>query len=203
MLDEREFLSEYGVRAVSKFHAHSPYTFECSGQQFTVSYLPGESTSNLFGGNSNWRGPIWMPVNYLLIESLREFHRYYGDDFKIECPTRSGQYLTLTEVASELSRRLCRLFLRDQAGRRAVFGDSRVHQQDPAFRDNVLFHEYFHGDSGRGLGASHQTGWSGLVAMLLKPHRESACSIRAGESGAVERVREKPAARGAHDRMLE
>jgi hypothetical protein len=203
MLDETEFLSEYGVRAVSKFHAHSPYTFECSGQQFTVSYLPGESTSNLFGGNSNWRGPIWMPVNYLLIESLREFHRYYGDDFKIECPTRSGQYLTLTEVASELSRRLCRLFLRDQAGRRAVFGDSRVHQQDPAFRDNVLFHEYFHGDSGRGLGASHQTGWSGLVAMLLKPHRESACSIRAGESGAVERVREKPAARGAHDRMLE
>src|SRR5262249_50378613 len=125
MLDENEFLSDYGVRSLSKFHAHSPYVLEHAGQKFTVSYAPGESTSNLFGGNSNWRGPIWMPVNYLIIESLREFHRYYGDDFKVECPTHSGKYFTLNEIAAELSQRLSRLFLRDTEGRRPVFGDSR------------------------------------------------------------------------------
>ena len=168
MLDETEFLSDYGIRAVSKFHEKNPYVFEHEGSRFSVSYAPGESTSGVFGGNSNWRGPIWMPVNFLLIESLRRFHRYYGDDFRVECPVGSGRYLNLEEVATELSRRLSRLFLIDENGRRPVFGDSACHQSDPAFRDNVLFYEYFHGDSGRGVGASHQTGWTGLVALLLR-----------------------------------
>ena len=168
MLDETEFLSDYGIRAVSKSHEKSPYVFEHEGSRFSVSYAPGESTSGVFGGNSNWRGPIWMPVNFLLIESLRRFHRYYGDDFRVDCPVGSGRYLNLEEVATELSRRLSRLFLIDENGRRPVFGDSARHQSDPAFRDNVLFYEYFHGDSGRGVGASHQTGWTGLVALLLR-----------------------------------
>jgi Mannosylglycerate hydrolase MGH1-like glycoside hydrolase domain len=167
MLDESEFLSEYGVRAVSKHHQDEPFVFEHQGNRLSIGYVPGEAISNLFGGNSNWRGPIWMPVNYLLIESLRRFHRYYGDEFKVECPTGSGRYLSLHEVAIELSRRLSRLFLRDETGRRAVFGDSERHRNDPAFRDHVLFYEYVHGDTGRGIGASHQTGWTGLVAMLL------------------------------------
>ena len=171
-LDETEFLSEYGVRALSKAHAASPYVFEHEGRQYKVGYVPGESTSGLFGGNSNWRGPIWMPVNYLLIESIYEFHRYYGEDFKVECPVGSGKLLTLREVAEELSRRLCRLFLRGADGRRPVLGDHPV-LQDPEFRDHVLFYEYFHGDTGRGVGASHQTGWSGLVALLLQPRAPS------------------------------
>jgi Glycosyl hydrolase family 63 C-terminal domain len=169
MLDETEFLSDYGVRALSKQHLTAPFEMEVRGERFTVKYLPAESESGLFGGNSNWRGPIWMPVNYLVIESLQRFHHYYGDDFKVECPTGSGQYLTLLEIADELSRRLCRLFLRDDQGRRAVFGDSRLLRDDPHFRDYVPFFEYFHGDSGRGVGASHQTGWTGLVAKLLMP----------------------------------
>jgi hypothetical protein len=167
MLDESEFLSDYGVRAVSKRHESKPFVFEHEGNRFGIGYVPGESTSHLFGGNSNWRGPIWMPVNFLLIESLRRFHRYYGDDFLVECPVGSGQYLNLDQVADELSLRLARLFLKDADGRRPVFGDSLGHATDPAFRDNVLFHEYFHGDTGRGIGASHQTGWTGLVALLL------------------------------------
>jgi hypothetical protein len=136
-----------------------------------VRYQPGESDSGLFGGNSNWRGPIWFPVNYLIIESLQKFHRYYGDDFKIECPTRSGRFITINEVAEELTNRLTRLFLRGADGRRPVFGDCRKLQEDPHFRDYVLFHEYFHGDTGRGVGASHQTGWTGLVAKLFQPRR--------------------------------
>jgi Mannosylglycerate hydrolase MGH1-like glycoside hydrolase domain len=167
-LDETEFLSDYGIRALSKAHAENPYVFEHEGQQYKVGYVPGESTSGLFGGNSNWRGPIWMPVNYLLIESIYEFYRYYGEDFKVECPVGSGRLLTLRQVAEELSRRLCRLFLRGADGRRPVLGDHAVHC-DPEFRDHVLFYEYFHGDTGRGVGASHQTGWSGLVALLLQP----------------------------------
>jgi hypothetical protein len=167
-LDETEFLSDYGIRALSKAHAENPYVFEHEGRQYKVGYVPGESTSGLFGGNSNWRGPIWMPVNYLLIESIHEFHRYYGEDFKVECPVGSGKLLNLREVAEELSRRLCRLFLRGADGKRPVLGDHPV-QQDPEFRDHVLFYEYFHGDTGRGVGASHQTGWSGLVALLLQP----------------------------------
>jgi hypothetical protein len=135
----------------------------------TVDYQPGESTSSIFGGNSNWRGPIWMPVNYLLIESLQRFHRYYGDDFKVECPTGSGTFLTLREIANELAQRLSRLFLRNAEGGRPAAGDCQTAQHDPYFKDHVLFYEYFHGDTGRGLGASHQTGWTGLVANLLKP----------------------------------
>ncbi|MGH8046748.1 MAG: MGH1-like glycoside hydrolase domain-containing protein, partial [Chthoniobacterales bacterium] len=167
MLDETEFLSAYGVRAISKFHEANPYVFGCCGNEVGVSYQPGESESGLFGGNSNWRGPIWMPVNFLLIESLRRFHRYYGDDFKIECPTGSGVFLSIAEVADELSRRLTQLFLRNKDGHRAVFHGNERMQTDPHFRDHVLFHEYFHGDTGRGVGASHQTGWTGLVANLL------------------------------------
>jgi hypothetical protein len=168
MLDESEFLSDYGVRAVSKYHEPHPFAFEHQGNRFEIGYVPGESVSNLFGGNSNWRGPIWMPVNYLLIESLRRFHRYYGDEFTVECPVGSGRKLTLAEVADELSRRLSRLFLKDASGRRPVFGESLRHRDHPTFRDHILFHEYFHGDTGRGIGASHQTGWTGLVALLLR-----------------------------------
>jgi hypothetical protein len=136
-----------------------------------VRYQPAESDSGLFGGNSNWRGPIWFPVNYLLIESLQKFHYYYGDDFKVECPTGSGNFITIEEVAEQLTRRLGRLFLRDEQGRRAVFGDNAKLQSDPHFRDHLLFHEYFHGDNGRGVGASHQTGWTGAIAKLLQPRR--------------------------------
>jgi hypothetical protein len=170
MLDETEFLSQYGIRALSKCHEHEPYVFESMGQQFTVKYQPGESDSGLFGGNSNWRGPIWMPVNYLIIESLRRFHNYYGDEFRVECPTGSGNLMTLHEVADELADRLARIFLPDENGRRPVFNHYGRFQTDPHFRDYVLFHEYFHGDSGRGVGASHQTGWTGLIAALIAPH---------------------------------
>jgi len=168
MLDETEFLSEYGVRALSRHHEKQPFEFSVNGQVLSVSYLPGESTSGLFGGNSNWRGPIWMPVNYLIIESLQKFHHYYGDDFLVECPTGSGNFMNIRQIASELSRRLCRLFLRDRQGRRAIFGDNEKLQTDPHFRDHLLFYEYFHGDNGRGVGASHQTGWTGLIAKLLQ-----------------------------------
>jgi hypothetical protein len=171
MLDETEFLSPYGVRALSKHHEAHPYVFAYHGSSVTVKYLPAESDSGLFGGNSNWRGPIWFPVNYLLIESLQKFHHYYGDDFKIECPTGSGTLITIEEVALELSRRLVRIFLRDEHGRRAVFGEHPKLQNDAHFRDHLLFYEYFHGDNGRGVGASHQTGWTGAVAKLLQPRR--------------------------------
>jgi hypothetical protein len=171
MLDESEFLSDFGVRALSKHHDQQPYVFDCLGQWLSVQYKPAESDSGLFGGNSNWRGPIWFPVNYLLIESLQKFHHYYGDDFKIECPTGSGNFITIEEVAEELVRRLSRIFLRDEAGRRAVFGEHPKLQHDPHFRDHVLFYEYFHGDNGRGVGASHQTGWTGAIAKLLQPRR--------------------------------
>ncbi len=169
MLDETEFLSPYGVRALSRAYAEHPYRFELGGSSIAVQYQPGESDSGLFGGNSNWRGPIWMPVNYLLIESLQKFHHYYGDEFKVECPSGSGQYLSLQQVAEELGRRLSRLFLRDQNGERAVFGTNRKLQLDPHFRDLIHFYEYFHGDTGRGVGASHQTGWTGLIAKILHP----------------------------------
>ncbi|MGH7054870.1 MAG: MGH1-like glycoside hydrolase domain-containing protein, partial [Stellaceae bacterium] len=167
MLDENEFLSDYGVRSLSKFHEEHPYVLEHAGHRYAVGYVPGEGNSGMFGGNSNWRGPIWMPVNFLLIESLRRFHDYYGDDFKVECPTGSGRLLHLGEVADELARRLCRIFKIDKFGNRAVFGGSPLHRDDPLFRDHLLFYEYFHGDTGRGVGASHQTGWTGLIALLL------------------------------------
>jgi hypothetical protein len=167
MLDESAFLSPYGVRGVSRVHRDAPFTLDLDGQHFAMGYVPGDSNTREFGGNSNWRGPVWMPVNYLLIESLYMFHRYYGDDFRIEYPTGSGTTLSLREVAQELSLRLTRLFLRDESGARPVFGQSRMLQDDPHFRDHLLFFEYFHGDTGQGLGASHQTGWTGLVALLL------------------------------------
>ena len=168
MLDSMEFLSDFGIRSMSKYHAAHPFELPVNGVSYSVQYEPAESHSELFGGNSNWRGPIWFPLNYLLIESLEKFYYYYGDDFKVECPTGSGKYLNLKEVADELSKRLIRLFLRDKTGRRSFNGDSELSQRDPHFRDYLLFHEFFHGDNGTGLGASHQTGWTGLVAMLLQ-----------------------------------
>ena len=172
MLDPAEFLSPYGVRGLSRYHAEHPYVFETDGADYTVEYQPAESDSGLFGGNSNWRGPVWFPVNYLIIESLQQFHHFYGDDFKVECPTGSGHYLTIAEIAAELSRRLCRIFTRDDQGRRAVFGGETIFQHDPHWRDYLVFSEYFHGDNGAGLGASHQTGWTGLVAKLLQQQGE-------------------------------
>lgn len=171
MLDESEFFSDYGIRALSKYHEQHPYEVWAKGTKFSVEYTPAESITGLFGGNSNWRGPIWMPVNYLIVESLQRFHYFYGDDFKLECPTGSGKYLTLNEIADEISKRLSSLFLLDENGRRPVFGHYERFQNDPHFKNYVLFYEYFHGDTGRGVGASHQTGWTGLVAKLLQPRR--------------------------------
>jgi hypothetical protein len=167
MLDENEFLSPYGIRAVSRFHQDRPYVLHVNGDEHRVDYEPAESSSGLFGGNSNWRGPVWFPVNYLLIESLQKFHHYYGDDLKVEYPTGSGKKMNLWDISLELSRRLSRIFLLDENGRRPVFGENSKFQVDPHFRDHVLFYEYFHGDDGSGVGASHQTGWTGLVAKLL------------------------------------
>ena len=167
MLDETEFLSDYGIRALSKFHDKNPYNFYIDGQTFSVQYSPGESTTSLFGGNSNWRGPIWMPVNYMIVESLRSFYQYYGPDFKVESPVGSGKFMNLNEVADEISNRLANLFLRDKDGRRPFLGDNHTLQNDPHFNNYIHFFEYFHGDTGRGVGASHQTGWTGLVAALI------------------------------------
>lgn len=160
-------LSPFGIRALSRAHLENPYAFHADGREYRVDYEPGESSTNLFGGNSNWRGPIWFPVNYLLIESLQKYHHYLGDGFRVEFPTGSGNYLSLAEVARELSHRLARLFLRDGSGDRPVHGGNPIYRDDPAWNRLVLFHEYFHGDTGEGLGASHQTGWTGLVAKLL------------------------------------
>jgi len=169
MLDETEFLSPYGVRALSRTHESAPYVYRHNGMDLTVSYQPAESDSGLFGGNSNWRGPIWFPVNFLIIESLQKFHHYYGDDFRIECPTGSGRFMSINDAANELANRLTRIFLADDNGQRPVYANHPRIQSDAHFRDHVLFYEYFHGDTGRGVGASHQTGWTGLVAKLLMP----------------------------------
>ena len=192
MLDETEFLSDYGVRALSKVHERNPYRLDANGMTNEVHYWPAESMSGLFGGNSNWRGPIWMPVNYLIIESLQKFHHYYGDDFKVECPTGSGKFITITEVADELSRRLSRLFLKGEDGQRPVLKYHPKLASDPHFKDYVLFHEYFHGDTGRGVGASHQTGWTGLVAKLLHPRKmkAKAAAPKPIKAAAEPRVRE-------------
>jgi hypothetical protein len=168
MLDESEFLSPYGIRSLSKFHAAHPYVFNVHGQEYRVDYLPAESNTGMFGGNSNWRGPVWMPVNVLLIRALLNFYLYYGDTFKVECPTGSGCLMNLFEVAKELADRLTRLFLRDDQRRRPVYGGTSIFQSDPHWRDHILFYEYFHGDNGAGLGASHQTGWTGVVAKLIE-----------------------------------
>ncbi len=172
MLNETEFLSDYGIRAISKCHAEHPYVFDANGTQFSVNYEPAESSSGLFGGNSNWRGPIWFPVNFLLIESLQTFHHYLGNEFKVECPTGSNQLLNLQEVAAELSQRLIRIFVKNESNQRPVYGDTQIFQHDPHWQNLILFYEYFHGDNGAGIGASHQTGWTGLVASLIQQFGE-------------------------------
>jgi glycosyl hydrolase family 63 len=168
MVDKEEFLSPHGIRALSKYHAAHPYILPVDGMEHRVDYEPGESQSGLFGGNSNWRGPVWFPMNFLMIESLQKFHHYYGDDFRVECPTGSGQQMSLWEVGAEISRSLTHIFLRDENGRRPLHGSIEKFQNDPNWRDLILFYEYFHGDTGAGLGASHQTGWTGLVSKLLE-----------------------------------
>ena len=170
MLDESEFLSPFGIRSLSKYHEQNPFELAIMGTQFSVNYEPGESETALFGGNSNWRGPIWMPINFLIIESLQRFHYYYGDEFKVEYPTGSGNLLTLKQISEELSKRLIKLFVKDENGNRPVSGSNEKIQRDPNFNNYILFHEYFHGDNGIGLGASHQTGWSGLIAKIIQPH---------------------------------
>jgi hypothetical protein len=172
MLDEEEFLSPYGIRALSRIHHDHPYTLSVNGMEHRVDYEPAESSTGLFGGNSNWRGPIWFPVNFLLIESLQKFHFYLGDGYKVECPTGSGRMMTLWEVAGEIARRLSHIFLRGPDGRRPVFGGTEKFQNDPHWRDLIPFHEYFHGDNGAGIGASHQTGWTALVAKLIQQSGE-------------------------------
>ncbi len=173
MLDENEFLSPYGIRALSRYHRDHPYTLKVDGTEYRVDYEPAESSTGLFGGNSNWRGPIWFPVNFLLIESLQKFHFFLGDSYKVECPTGSGQTANLWQVAGEISQRLTRIFTRDRNGRRPVFGGSEKFQSDPYWRDLIPFNEYFHGDNGAGIGASHQTGWTALVAKLIQQYGES------------------------------
>jgi hypothetical protein len=167
MLDEREFLSPYGVRSVSKYHQDHPFVMELEGHTHRLDYEPGESTTDLFGGNSNWRGPIWFPVNFLIIQALREYHRYYGSSFQVECPTGSGKMMTLEQVACEIAHRVARIFIRNTNGKRPVFGDSQLFNSDPNWKDFIPFHEYFHGDTGRGCGANHQTGWTGLISQIL------------------------------------
>ena len=167
MLDENEFLGPYGLRSLSKYHQNHPFTFWTGGQEYKVQYLPAESNTGMFGGNSNWRGPVWMPVNVLVIRALLNLYQFYGDEFKVECPTGSGKYMNLFEVAKEISERLAKIFLRDENGKRPVYGGAEKFQNDPAWKDMILFYEYFHGDNGAGLGASHQTGWTGMVAVLM------------------------------------
>jgi hypothetical protein len=168
VLDESEFLSPNGVRSMSRFHAEHPYTLDVGGTTYAVEYAPGESVSGLFGGNSNWRGPVWLPPNYLLIEALDRYHLFYGNDLKVECPTGSGQYMNLSEVARELERRLAAIFLPDPSGNRPVHAGDARYAHDPYWKDLVLFYEYFHGDTGRGVGASHQTGWTALVVRCIE-----------------------------------
>src|SRR5688500_16351308 len=167
MLDENEFLGAHGIRALSRHHADHPYVMHAGGQEYRVSYVPGESDSGMFGGNSNWRGPIWMPVNALIIRALLQYYSYYGADFIVECPTGSGRRMNLYQVAEEISRRLAGIFLKAADGRRPVYGGTEKFQSDPHWRDHILFYEYFHGDNGAGLGASHQTGWTAVVARTM------------------------------------
>ena len=171
LFDESEFLSPHGLRALSAYHRDHPYQFDVEGYHSSIDYEPAESTTSMFGGNSNWRGPIWMPVNYLVVESLERYHRFYGNDFEIEYPTGSGQRLTLDRITADLQDRLISLFTRDDSGRRPCFGGTERMQTDPAWKDNLIFSEYFHGDNGAAIGAFHQTGWTGLVAdLILRRH---------------------------------
>ncbi|MDE5097442.1 MAG: glucosidase [Trichodesmium sp. St16_bin4-tuft] len=177
MLDENEFFSDYGVRSLSRYHAENPYIFYADEDEYRVDYEPAESVSAMFGGNSNWRGPIWFPINHLMIESLQRFHNYLGDDFRVECPTGSGQMMNLWEVSLEIEARLINIFLKDKNGKRPVYGDTEMFQNDDHWQDLILFYEYFHGDKGAGLGANHQTGWTGLVAKLIQQRSEYSCEI--------------------------
>ncbi|MBV8477971.1 MAG: glucosidase, partial [Acidobacteria bacterium] len=188
MLDENEFLSPYGIRALSRYHLDHPYGINMHGQEYRVSYLPAESDTGMFGGNSNWRGPIWMPVNAVLIRALMNFYLYYGDSFKVECPTGSGKMMNLFEVAAEIGKRLVSIFLRDEFGSRPVFGGTEKFQNDPHWRDYLLFYEYFHGDNGAGIGASHQTGWTGLAASFIQIFGtlEAKDFLEAGKRGGFE-----------------
>ncbi len=190
MLDENEFLSPYGIRALSRYHLENPYVFRVHGEEFRVGYLPGESDSGMFGGNSNWRGPIWMPVNVVIVRALLNYYLYYGDNFKIECPTGSGKMMNLFEVSKEIASRLTNIFLRDEHGRRPVYGGTEKFQSDPYWRDHILFYEFFHGDNGAGLGASHQTGWTGLVAKLIQLYGflDPQKVLQAGKAAAFDRV---------------
>jgi len=168
VLDEAEFLSPHGVRSLSRVHADHPFVLDAMGTRYSVEYAPGESASGLFGGNSNWRGPVWLPLNYLLIEALDRYHLFYGDDLTVECPTGSGRFMTLGAVAREIERRLATLFLADESGARPVHGGDERYASDPFWKDLVLFYEYFHGDTGRGIGASHQTGWTALIVRSIE-----------------------------------
>jgi len=168
VLNEDEFLSDYGIRSLSKIHLEEPFVFDGGGSEHIVRYVPGESDSPMFGGNSNWRGPVWFPLNYLLIQSLRRYHSFYGDTFQIECPTGSGNFMALDAVADEIQRRLVKLFVPDENGNRPCHGGDERYRDDKHWKDHVLFYEYFHGDTGKGLGASHQTGWTALVSELLR-----------------------------------
>jgi hypothetical protein len=190
MLDEREFLSPYGIRSLSRYHAEHPYVINVGGNEYRVDYLPAESNTGMFGGNSNWRGPIWMPVNLLLIRALLQFYAYYGDNFRIECPTGSGKLMNLFEVSREISHRLQSIFCRDEKGRRPVYGGTEKFQSDPHWRDHILFYEYFHGDNGAGLGASHQTGWTGVVGALIRlyGHLDPKRFLEVGKRAAFENV---------------
>jgi Glycosyl hydrolase family 63 C-terminal domain len=172
VLDEEEFLSPHGIRSLSRYHKDHPYVLNVDGVDHCVDYEPAESTTDLFGGNSNWRGPVWFPVNYLLVESLQKYHFFFGDDLKVPCPFRGGPIMNLWQVGTEISRRLSRVFLPRPDGRRPVFGGTEVFQRDPHWRDLLLFYEYFHGDNGAGIGASHQTGWTAIVAKLLQQSGE-------------------------------
>jgi hypothetical protein len=168
MLDENEFLSDYGIRSLSRYHKDNPYSFYHAGQEYKVGYVPGDSTSGMFGGNSNWRGPIWMPVNLLLVRALLQLYSYYGDAFTMEYPTGSGEHKTLFEISQCISERMVSIFTKDENGRRPVYGGAEKFQTDPHWQDLILFYEYFHGDDGSGIGASHQTGWTGCVARIIQ-----------------------------------
>jgi hypothetical protein len=192
MLDEEGFFGDYGIRSVSKHHAEHPYIFQMDGGRSRVDYDPGESRIGLFGGNSNWRGPVWFPVNFLIVESLQKFHYYLGNDYRIECPTGSGKKMSLWEISMAISHRLIAIFEKDGSGRRPVYGDAERFQRDPNWRDLVLFHEDFHGDTGKGLGASHQTGWTGLVAKLIQQ-----CSEYCGQHKAPELLKKRQDLRAA------
>jgi hypothetical protein len=194
MLDEEEFLSPFGIRSLSRYHAEHPYVTQAGGHEYRVSYLPAESDSGMFGGNSNWRGPIWMPVNALIIRALLNYYAYFGNELMVECPTGSGRHMNLYQVAEEISRRVVSIFLKDKEGRRPVYGGTRKFQADPHWRDCLLFYEYFHGDNGAGLGASHQTGWTGIIARAMHLFATTTPEqvLQLGKAAAVVEVQKSP-----------